>query len=165
MADIFAYENGSNTLAFVLMTLAIGIVVACSVMLWQIKVPGALVRLLSKKSAVGEDKAVTAAELGYDNEWFLRFLLSENGALCKYVGVIFRDRDKKGKGIHCTASLYLKEETKDLAELRYNRKNASAGALIAAIIIFSALAVILNFIIPDLITMLENFISSLKGGA
>ena len=162
MADIFAYENGSNTLAFVLMTLTVGIVAACAVMLWQIKVPGAMVRVLSKRGAVGRDKAVPAAELGYKNELFLRFLLSENSALSKYVDVILRDRDRKGRGIYTTASICLREETKDRAELRYNRKNATVGALIAAMIVFSILAVILNFIIPDLIQMLENFINSLK---
>ena len=74
-------------------------------MLWQIKVPGKLVRKLSAREAVGEDKALSAAELGYTREWLLRFLLSENTALRKYVGVTGAERDKKGKEIIAISNL------------------------------------------------------------
>lgn len=164
MADFFLNSNGSGKLSFILLTAVIGIVVACIAMLWQIKVPGKLVRKLSAREAVGEDKALSAAELGYTKEWLLRFLLSENTALRKYVGVTGAERDKKGKEILTASSLYLREETKERAELRYNKKNASTGTLIIAIVLFSALAVAMYFIIPDLIKMLENFIGTLKGG-
>lgn len=162
MADLFVYENGSNTLAFLLFSAVIGIIAACVFMLYQIKVPGRLVRALSERKAYGEDTAVSAASLGYHNEWLLRFLLSQNGALSKYVAVTGAKKDKSGKDILHTAGLYLREETKDRAELRYRKKNATVGALIAAIVLFSALAVALHFVIPELITMLENFIDMVK---
>ena len=164
LEQLFVNPNGSGTLAFILLMAVVGIVIGCSVMLWQIKVPGALVRALSGRGAYGADRAVYAAELGYRREWVLRFLLSENGALHKYVGVIPTEKDKKGRDLLTCASLYLREETKDRAELRYRKGNATTGALIAAIVLFTALAIIMYFIIPDLIKMLENFISSLKGG-
>jgi len=162
MADIFKYENGNNTLAFLLLTIVAGIILACAVMLWQIKVPGKLVRALSGKGAYGEGKAVKAKELGYKSEWLLRFLLSENGALCKYVGINAAEQDKAGKAVLLTACLYLKKETKDRAALRYSKGNAGTGALIAAIILFSILGVVMYFVIPELIQMLENFVNQVK---
>ena len=158
MADYFVKENGYGTLAFLLTAFAVGVVCACVMMLWQMQVPGRLVRLLAKRKAYGVETAVSAAELGYKSEWLLRFILSKNGALRKYVGVVPEE------GRLTRASFYLKEQTRDRAELRYRKKNATLGALIAAVILFSGAAVAMNFIIPDLVVMLENFIESLKGG-
>ncbi len=162
MAELFVYENGTISLAFLLFSAVIGIIIACAFMLYQIKVPGKLVRALSDKEAYSEETAVSAAELGYKREWLLRFMLSGNGALAKYVAVISHEKDKRGKDILATANFYLREETKDRAQMRYNKNNASAGALIAAILLFSALAVALYFVIPELITMLKNFVESVK---
>lgn len=162
MADIFKYENGNNTLGFLLMTMVIGIILACGIMLWQIKVPGKLVRSLSQKKAYGEDGAVKAGELGYTKEWLLRYLLSENGALRKYVGIKSHEKDGKGRDVLLSSELYLKEKTRDRAELRYRANNATTGALIAAIILFSLLAVAMHFVIPELIQMLENFVNQVK---
>lgn len=161
MDNILSYSNGANTLAFVIIAFLIGIVLACVLMLWQIKVPGAIVRTLLKAGADAPERAIGADKLGM-SEALLRFVLKDTGALAKYVRVIPGKTVRQGKQtrpVYTDARYYLAPETRDRAAIRYDRRRASVGALIAAIVVFSACAVVLTFIIPDLIRMLENFLA------
>lgn len=158
--DVFAY-NGANTLAFVIFAFLIGIVLACALMLWQIKVPGRLVRALIAAGANAPERAIGAEQLGMHSERTLRFLLKDTGALSKYVRVLPVKQIKRGKRSYpeyMSAKYYLAPQTEHRAALRYEAKRASVPALIAAIVFFSILAVVLLTVIPDLLQMLNNFL-------
>lgn len=164
--DIFAYD-GKNTLAFVVMGIFVGTAVACFIMLYNIKLPGKLVRALSKLGANSPERAVSASECGFKSEFILRFMLSENGALAKYVRIIPNGKengektpkDRSARSIRLSeASFYLEESTRIRAELRYDKKNANTLTVIVGILLLLILALAMLIIIPDLMQMLENFI-------
>ncbi len=164
LGDLLSY-NGSNSLSFVVFTMFLGAAVACAVMLYHIKIPGKMVRALSKAGANSPEKAIGAAECGITSERLLRFILSEGSALSKYVRILPTETVKKGKkelSVLKSAKFYLEEETRVRAELRYDGRNANlltvtVGVLLLAVLAFAAVA-----IIPDLVQMLKNFIGMFK---
>lgn len=160
MADIFSFE-GLGSLDFVIVAFVVGIVIACAGMLYQIKIPGKVVRTLLAAEALGEASALDASAFGFP-EWLLRFILKDTGALAKYVKVIpvrTRRRGKSTEPVYAEAKYYLLPETKERASIRYERRRASVGALIAAMILFPILGAILLTVIPDLVQMVNNFIN------
>lgn len=162
--DLLSY-NGSNSLSFVVFAMFLGAAFACAVMLYHIKIPGKMVRALSKAGADSPEKAVGAAECGITSERLLRFILSDGSALSKYVRILPAETVKKGKkelAVLKSAKFYLEEETRVRAELRYDGRNANlltaaTGILFLAMLAFAAVAVI-----PDLVQMLKNFIGMFK---
>ncbi len=161
MADFFAYD-GQNTLAFVLTAFFVGIMLACLGMLYQIKLPGRMVRALLKAGADSPEKAVTAGQAGFHREWILRFMMSANGALAKYVGVLPQTHIRRGKKLrprYADARYYLYPQTRDRAAVRYQTRQATVPALIAAIVVFGLAAVVMHTVIGDLVQMCKNFIS------
>ena len=164
MADFFAY-NGQNTLAFVLTAFFVGIILACLVMLYQIKVPGRMVRALLAAGADSPERAITAAEAGFRREWLLRFLFSPNAALAKYVGVLPEGeirRGKKPRPRYADARYYLFPQTRERAAIRYEYKRATVPALITAIVVFAIAVVAMHTVIEELVQMLKNFIATIQ---
>lgn len=160
MADIFSFE-GLRSLDFVIVAFVVGIVIACAGMLYQIKIPGRVVRKLLAANALDEASALDASAFGMA-EWLLRFILKDTGALAKYVKVIPGRTVRSGKRIipvYSEARYYLLPETKERASIRYERRRASVGALIAAMILFPVLGAVLLTVIPDLVQMVNNFIN------
>ena len=157
MADFFFNEGGWGTLPYILAMALAGVIVACIAMLWQIKVPGKIVRTLDENGAHSPEEALDAAALGYKSERKLKRRFSPNGALHKYVVVTF---EEGAEGVYLKAKYHLDPQRLDAAQMRYKKKNATVPALITAIIAFSIVAVIMGFIIPDLVQMLKNFIAT-----
>ncbi|MCI8589132.1 MAG: hypothetical protein HFE77_00210 [Clostridiales bacterium] len=162
MKEIFTYTAHPD-LRFVLIGFVVGISIACLIMLYQIRVPGRLIRTLIKAGADSPEKALRAQDLGFKSEWFMHFVLSERGAARKYVGIVpgpvIR---KKGKEqiVMSKAEYYILPETKLRASMRYDAKNANAFTVIISILLFAAAAIILAYVIPDLLQMMKNVFKS-----
>lgn len=160
-SDIFSY-NGGNTLSFVILAIFLGTAAACVIMLYNIKIPGRMVRALSRAGANSPEKAISAADCGIKSERMLRFMLSERAALSKYVRIIPEETVKMGKkerAVLKSAKFYLEEETRLRAELRYDDKNANLLTVTVGIFLLALLAFAAVAIIPELTQMLKNFIS------
>ena len=163
-ADLFG-SKGTSSVGFILIAFFIGIICAALMMLYQIAVPGKLVRALLRRQADCPERAANVQTLGFRSEALLRFLFKDTGALSKYV--IPKEQVKKGKKtrpVMLSAQYYLIPETKERAAIRYDRKRANVLNVVAAIVLFAVVGGVLYFVIPDLIQMLENFISIVKGG-
>lgn len=163
--DIFTYDGG-NSLSFVVMGIFLGTAVACGVMLYNIKFPGGLVRALLRLDALSPESAVTAAECGFKSEALLRFMLSDTGALSKYVHIIPVKTVKKGKKervLLTSAKFYLEPETKYRAEIRYDRKKANPLTVVIGILLLALLALAAIWLIPELVQMFKNFIGMFAG--
>lgn len=163
--DIFTYDGG-NSVSFVVMGIFLGAAAACGVMLYNIKFPGKLVRALLRLGALSPEGAVSAAECGFKNEALLRFMLSDTGALSKYVHIIPVETVKKGKKetvLLTKAKFYLEPETKYRAEMRYDRKKANPLTVVAGIVLLALLALAAIWLIPELVQMFKNFIGMFSG--
>lgn len=150
-------------LHFILIGLVVGVAVACFLMLYQVRVPGRLIRNLIKAGADTPDKALEAAALGFKSEWLLRFILSERGAAYKYVGIVpgqVKTHKKKEQIIMLKARYYIRPETKLRAAMRYDAKNAGVVSVIAAIGLLAAAAAIMAAVIPELVQMFKNVFSA-----
>ena len=158
--DIFTYDGG-NSVSFVVIGIFIGAAVACIVMLYIINFPGKMVRALVRLGALSPESAVSASDCGFKSEELLRFMLSEKGALSKYVHIIPVETVKKGKKektVLTSAKFYLEPETKDRAEIRYEKKRAGVLTAVVGILLLGILALAVIWLIPELMQMLKNFI-------
>lgn len=150
-------------LHFILIGLVVGVAVACFLMLYQIRVPGRLIRGLIKAGADSPEKALEAAALGFKSERLLRFILSERGAAHKYVGIVpgrAVTRKKKKQLVMLEARYYIRPETKLRASMRYDAKNAGVVSVIATIGLLAAAAAIMAAVIPELVQMFKNVFSA-----
>ena len=95
-ADLFG-SKGTSSVGFILIAFFIGIICAALMMLYQIAVPGKLVRALLRRQADCPERAANVQTLGFRSEALLRFLFKDTGALSKYVQVIPKEQVKKGK--------------------------------------------------------------------
>ena len=159
--EIVSY-TGLPDLSMILIGMVVGIAAACLIMLYQIRVPGKIIRALIRAGADAPEKALNAGQLGFKHEWLLAFALGENGAARKDVGILpgkVRRRGKKTCPVLLDARFYILPETKLRASMRYDRKNASWLTVVGSVILFAAAALVLAYVIPDLIQMLKNALS------
>lgn len=77
--EIVSY-TGLPDLSMILIGMVVGIAAACLIMLYQIRVPGKIIRALIRAGADAPEKALNAGQLGFKHEWLLAFALGENGA-------------------------------------------------------------------------------------
>lgn len=174
------FHNTFITLRLVLIGLYAGILIALVMSYYRKIYLGALVRKLLKKEALSEETALTLKETEIIAGFFMKRALKEGGTLRRYITVIGGTLPKEisnGKkkirsffGLDTEplnydfdkVKLYIPEEIKYKADIAFERGNLSPMLLIVFAVILTALFVGINLVIPELLTMLDNFITIIK---
>ena len=179
------FENPVMTLAIVIWSLYIGFVIAGGLSVYHKCYLGEVIRALVKKGARDEDSAVKIADMGIKMGYLRRKNVLSGGFLSKYVVVANPEESlvKKaplspffsavskffgGTGERKTeydkdiAQIYLLEEKRVQAEVRYNKKGTNGWLFFVSAIVFLALAIGLTFAIPYLLDLLDEAITLYK---
>jgi len=141
---------------------------------------GEVVRQLLKKEALSPDSALTLEELGIKKRRVLTAALKEENTLRRVIDIANPEEclsplpDKGGSGFtkkifpqkkrysydFDKMKLYIPEEKKFRAESRYEQKKTRSPLwLIVWVIALTALAAAATVVIPDLLQLLDNFLS------
>ncbi len=147
-------------LNYILIGLYIGIVVASFFICYRKTHMGIAVRALLKEKAHSEEDAKTPAELGIAGRPTLVRALRKCkfGGIVKMVGV---DLDAK-RPDYTNERYYIPEDRRYQAEDRYSRKGMGIGVVIIWAILLIPVFMLLRFVIPELLQLLDNFITGLN---
>ena len=149
---LYSFENfdidvNSSSMLVIVVGLAVGLLVGIVLSLICKSVAGKVVKSLGQHGAVDESSAKTVEELELGRVAFLKSVLKPGSAL--YKAVACTDSGEK-KIDYSTARFYLPEE-------KHPVRNG-----ILAVILVTAVAAFAIFAIPELLTMLDNFVTQVK---
>lgn len=185
-----AYENFDLTQPLFTMDMIIwGAVIGCGIgAIWSVISRRSLGMLIKKLKAAGADtpeKAVTLSELGLSKNPLLKQALKAGKPLRRYVQCANEDEfavqrpseEKAAKAVRKIFSLeaeekvltdytraryYLPDEARYTAEVRYDMKGTDPAGLVISLILLIGLGFGLRFLIPELLTLLDNFLTGMK---
>lgn len=181
--DNLVFYNRILTFKLVLWAVWAGVIIGIAASYYNKDYLGRFIRRLLKKEATSKDTALTLTELSYNKFFPLKLHLKDGKSLRRYAEIANRDeavteKNKNPKfnrlrnlfGISNVKKIYdfsnlrfyIPEEKKYTADVRYEKKGSNPGAFIVWIIIITALAFLVNFLVPELLTMLDNFITIIK---
>ena len=145
---------------------------------------GRIVRALIKKEAVGKESAVSFVELGIRPSRLLTYSLRDHSALRKHVCIknpeecalpdnsrpfvkklrkFFSGSEEREKRYDLKrAVLYVPEDRKHEAELKYETKGNPVITVIFAALVFATLALLAVFGLPKILEMLDKVVASFK---
>ena len=185
----FSFGTGSLvTLKTVLVGITIGLIIASFASIYNKKYIGGFIRRLIKKDCLDAARAKTLEELGYANKFGVRRSIGTNGTLVRWVRCVEEDEfnskqdaervafeeehknDKKPskfkevefKRDTKTMHFYIPEEKKYAADVKFEDKGTSWRSLIVVIVVSVLLCAFLSYILPDIIKMVDNFITVTK---
>ena len=170
LLEYFGFGTGGidPTIAMIVWSIYIGIMIACFVAVYQKNVVGKFVRTLLSAQATSPETAKTLEELGYGKKLGIRRHLRGKTALSSIVYVEGKDlqRDKSGNILPAIRNkvnfdrdkFYIPEELKHRAEVRFEKKGSSLWwtLLIGIVLFFVAIAAV-QFL-PWFIELLENLL-------
>lgn len=161
----YYYENIKSPLLlidlnYILIGLYVGIVVGLVLMCYRKGHLGTAVRAILKAQAHSEETAKTPVELGLAKKRTLvrALRLGKFGGLVKCVGVDLTEK----KPDYSAERYYIPEDRRYQAEDRYSRRGVGIPMVIFWAIFLIPVFLVLRFAIPELLQMLDNFISGLK---
>lgn len=181
--DNLVFYNRIQNFKLVLFAVWLGIIIGISYSYYTKDYLGRLVRRLLKNEALSPEKAMTLKELGYKHAFPLSIHLKKGGMLSRYVSaangdeaVSAKEKNKKFKKIRSlfgisdvtekydfsSLKFYVPEEKKYKADVRFEKKGSNPAWFLTWAIVITALAVLVYFLVPELVTMLDNFITILK---
>lgn len=173
----------------VIVGLFIGIIVASGLAIFNKRVLGDFVRAIVRNGATSPEKAMTLSELGFLKNTAVRSALKRRGSLRSTVRCVEDDRADIAAGIPIrarmaelypdvipapvkgakpgrtdlnTAHFFIPEAERYTAEIRYEKKGTNwlVFFVVVVVCIFALSAVF--FILPEMMQMLDNFISMVK---
>ncbi len=191
--DLGRYEHinmGSGTLINlrnVILGICAGIIIASIVSAYDKNMLGKFVRKIIKDECLWPEKAKTLAELGFENNYFVRTSLKQHhGILGKVVKCVEREaHEAETKAmleqyIEKTGSengfienkfeqnlnechFYIPDEEHYAADIRFDNKGSGWRAFLLVIIITVIIAILVCFLLPDMIQLVDNMIDILQG--
>lgn len=120
------------TVPRIVWTVYFGIAIGAFMIYYNKSILGSAIRALLEKEAFGEEKALTAKELGFAGN---RLILNSirRGSLARFVHTVGEDEKR----------YYLIEDERHRAELRYSNKGTDLYVVIIALVIFLLVAFVL----------------------
>ena len=136
------------TVPMIVWSVYIGVAIGVVMGYYNKSLLGKAIRSLLEKEAFGEEKALTAEELGFaKNHMILNSI--RRGVLARFVHTL--DGEEK--------RYYLIEEERHRAELRYSNKGTDLYVVIIALVIFLLVAFVLERYLSEWIAAAGNIIS------
>ncbi len=180
-----ASDYGTLTLGIIIWGVLGGIAIGTVCSMIGRRVPGLFVRALKRAQAETPDKAVTLADIGMERNFLLKHALKSGKPLRKYAflanesdfvvkapnnGKFFRvlrkifslpDGEERVEIDFSRARFYMPTEERYTAEIRYNGKGADLIGVLLSVILLAALGFFLQWILPELFSILSGFTSRL----
>lgn len=155
----FTFDAGARTtVRNIILAFCIGIILAAIYMLYQKRVPGAIIRAYLHASAHDSASARTPEELGLTRNPLLRYELKHNLTLKRFL----READRKPGHEELVEQAYVRyyipEGLKYRAEIRYDKKGSGLFSLILTIVITVALGIAVIKLLPAVLGLFDNFI-------
>ncbi len=187
--DNISFGTGTMiSLRMILIGLTFGLIFASFITIYNKRFIGSLVRKLLKEECLSADSAKTLSELGVSKNPLIRFSLRGGSPLSRWVKCVEEDifnaemarkreefdeahkhekKPPKFKEISFTRNAkkmhyYIPEEKKHAADIKFDAKGANWVSFILVAVISILLCAFLSFILPDMIKMIDNFISEMK---
>ena len=136
------------TVPMIVWSVYIGIAIGVFMGYYNKAVLGRAIRTLLEKEAFGEEKALTAEELGFaKNRMILHSI--RRGVLARFVHTV-EGKEKR---------YYLIEDERHRAELRYSNKGTDLYVVIISLVIFLLVAFVLERYLTDWISAAGDIIS------
>ncbi len=173
------------SLRMILVGFMFGLIIASFITIYNKRFIGGFVRKLLKEECLGIDSAKTLHELGAEKNLLIRFSLREGSPLSRWVrcseeDVFYAQMAKKREEFEeahkdekkppkfkeisfkrdtKTMHYYIAEEKKHAADIKFDAKGANWISFILVAVISIILCAFLSFVLPDIIKMIDNFIS------
>lgn len=153
-------DNPITTLNIVIWSLYIGFLIGIGITVFNRVVLGGLVRKLVERNANTEGGALTITELGCSN-LFVRSALRNGSTLRRIIRMVGETEDKRIKEDISTARFYIPQENIHRAEVIYGMSGTNFVSIILSVFAFLLVAFLSFAIVPNLIQMLSNFVTSI----
>ena len=170
----FELYNPFISVKLIVWAMFIGFVLAALMAVYNKRVIGGFVKDVLAQGCLSEKDAKTLVDLGYGKDWVIKNALRSDTVLRRYVTRV-RDEDElpvdtrgwknRREDIDFSyARFYIPEEKKYGAEVRYARRGTDLIALGTCVLIFAVAAFAALVVIPELLTLVDNFITLLSTG-
>lgn len=186
------FKGGSNrilSLRMIIIGITVGFCVAAILTLIDKKHIGGLVRKMLYDECIGKENAKTLYELGYDRNPAVRGSLKNGSVLKRWVRCVEEDEhyasiEQKRKEFEAAYAndkkapkfktlefkrdpdkhhFYIDEEKKYSAAVKFDSKGTNVVSAILVILISIIICAFLCFVVPDMLTLFDNFVSGFKG--
>lgn len=188
--DNFSFnEHSIITPTLVIVGITIGIIIGGLFVLRDKRILGSFVRALLMDQCYTPETAKTLAELGFENNYFVRMHLKKGRILGRVVhcaeAEIFEaevaakkeayEKENEGKenvppfvsapfqGEQGKLHYYIPKEESYEADVRFEKKGTSIGAYIALVVGSLVIMGLLIYLFPDAIQLMDNAINLIKG--
>ena len=191
--DLGQYENihvGSGslvTLRNIILGMCAGIIIASIMAAYDKNMLGKFVRKVIKEQCLWPDQAKTLEELGFDKSFSIKSNLRREGTvLNKVVKCVERETFQKDvsdmreayitqTGSDSgfvepkfeldlnTAHFYIPDEEHYAADVRFDNNGSGWRAFLLVIIVATITAILVCFLLPDMLQLVDNMITILKG--
>ena len=177
------------TLQTILVGITLGLILASFVTIYNKRYIGGFVRKLIKEECLDHDSAKTLEELGYLDKLGIRYAIRSNGTLTRWIRCVEEDefnakqdaereafdeahkddpkpprfKEREFKRDTKTMRFYIPMEKKYAADVKFEAKGANWLSFILVAVVSILLCAFLSYILPDLIKMIDNFITIAKG--
>ena len=177
------------TLKTVLIGITLGLIFASFVTIYNKRYIGGFVRKLLKEDCLDAERAKTLDELGYLSKYGIRYAIRSSGTLTRWIRCVEEDEFYAKQDAECeafeaahkdeakppkfkerefkrdtkTMRFYIPEEKKYAADVKFEAKGANWLSFILVTVVSVVLCAFLTYILPDIIKMVDNFISIAKG--
>lgn len=177
----FDFDINSGSLSIIIWGMCIGILIGVLGSIVCRIYSSRIIKSLIKEGATDESSAKTLAELGLGKQWMVRRMLRAESSLRRSVLIANEAEFKpKASGLkvfwyekflrdeipvkldYAAAKFYLPEEKRISAELRYKSEGHPILSFIIAAVGLIAAAFFASAVIPELLQMLDNFITTVK---
>ena len=175
----FELYNPFISLDLIVWALFAGFVLASLLALYNKRIIGGFVKAMLRDECLSPETAKTVTELGYGSDWFIKNALRTDTVLRRFVVRIDKDADgadsseqpkgekKKRPPKHdaidfTTARFYIPEELKYKADVRYASRGTNIITFVIGVAALIAAAFAAIYFIPDLIQLIDNFITQMK---
>ncbi len=177
------------TLKTVLVGITLGLIFASFMTIYNKRYIGGFVRKLLREECLDAERAKTLDELGYSNKYGIRYAIRSSGTLTRWIRCVEEDefyakqdaereafeaahkddpkplrfKEKEFKRDTKTMRFYVPEEKKYAADVKFEAKGANWLSFVLVAVVSVVLCAFLSYILPDIIKMVDNFISISKG--
>ncbi len=158
----FELYNPTISLELIVWSLCIGLCVGAVLSFINNRVIGGYARYLIKNGILTPEKAQTLEESGYGKNIFVRSALKEGKPLRRMVRILGEEEREVSDADLKTARIYIPEEMRITAEIRYEERGNSPVNLILSLLLLIALALVVLFVMPELLQMIDNFLTMVK---
>ncbi len=165
----FELYNPIISLEMIVWSLCAGLSIGAVFSYINNRIIGDYVRSLIRTQIHTPENAKTLAESGFFKNIFVRLALRDGKPLRRLVKCanadempvthVGKDGEKQIRMDMTAARFYIPEELRITAELRYEERGNSLMNLILSILLLVALALVVLFVMPELLQLMDNFIT------